>query len=51
MRQALYIQRANGSWEGWIDVEDGRRFYSYATLGELEAFARRNGYRPVVLDC
>lgn len=47
--QAIYCQRANARWEGWVNTEDGKLWFYRDSLRALEVLARRNDFRVVVL--
>ena len=43
----LYIERANGQWEGWHDTEEGKYRRTFYELTDAYRWASQHGYTVV----
>lgn len=48
-RNKLYVERAAGRWECWIDTEEGKQRYQFHELREAYRWATHHGYRVIEL--
>jgi hypothetical protein len=40
----IYVERSGGTWEGWIDTEEGKSRYQFFELRDAYRWATQQGY-------
>lgn len=47
--QNFYIQRTGGSWQGFLDTEEGKQTYRFDTLAAAHNFAIRHNLNAIMI--